>query len=48
MGRGGGCRGWREVVGEIIVVFYGLQGGGFAKETEVVNWNWEREESLYC
>ena len=38
----------RDVVGEVVVVFYWLQCDGFTEETKVVYWDWIREEGLYC
>jgi hypothetical protein len=35
------------VVGEIVVVFYGLESCGLAEEAEVVDWDGGREEDLY-
>ena len=37
----------RAVVGEVIVIFDGLEGGGLAEEAEVVDWDRVREEGLY-
>lgn len=34
------------MVGEIIVILDGGEGGGFAVETEVVHGNWVGEEGL--
>ena len=35
------------MIGQVVVVFYGFEGSGLAEETEVVNWDWAREEGLY-
>lgn len=45
----GVCSGWRRgggggVVGEVVVVFDGLEAGGFAEEAEMVDWDWVGEE----
>lgn len=34
------------MVGEVVVVLDGLEGGGFAEEAEVVDGGWGGEESL--
>ena len=36
------------MVGEVVVVFDGLEGGGLAEEAEMVDGNWVREEGLDC
>ena len=36
------------MIGEIVVVFDWFKGRGLAEETEVVDWDWVREEGLYC
>jgi hypothetical protein len=36
------------VVGQVIVVFNGLEGRGFAEETEVVDGDGGGEEGLNC
>jgi hypothetical protein len=35
------------VVGEVVVVFYGLESCWLAEEAEVVDWDGGREDSLY-
>lgn len=42
---GRGCR--RTRVGEIVVVFDGLEGGAFAEEAKVVDWDRGGEEGVY-
>lgn len=34
--------------GEVVVVFYGLEGDFFAEEAEMVDWDGDREESVKC
>jgi hypothetical protein len=36
------------VIGQVVVVFNGLEGRRFAEESEVVDWDGGGEESLYC
>lgn len=36
------------MVGEVVVVFDGLEGGGLAEETEVVDGDGDGEEGLQC
>lgn len=36
------------MVGEVVVVFDGLEGGGFAEETEVVDGGGVGQEDLDC
>lgn len=36
------------MVGEVVVVFDGLQGGAFAEEAEVVDWDGGGEEGVDC
>lgn len=36
------------MVGQVVVVFDGGEGCGFAEETEVVDWDGGGEESFYC
>lgn len=36
------------MVGEVVVVFDGLQRCGLAEEAEVVDWDRDGEEGLYC
>jgi len=45
---GRGCGGGVAVVGEIVVVFDGLESGAFAEEAEVVDWDWGGEEGGEC
>lgn len=46
---GGGCDGGGvAVVGEVVVVFDGLEGGAFAEEAEVVDWDGGGEEGVDC
>ena len=45
---GGVCGGGVAVVREIVVVFDGLEGGAFAEEAEVVDWDWGGEEGGEC
>lgn len=45
---GRGCGGGVAVVGEVVVVFDGLEGGAFAEEAEVVNWDGGGEEGVNC
>lgn len=45
---GRGCGGGVAVVGKVVIVFDWLEGGAFAKEAEVVNWDGFGEERVDC